>query len=81
MSLAQRRLRANSCQLAQDGQAVANRAQVDGLTVFVISNKVTLPEDASQPPVYDGNVTIHPEITTNMSGGGRGEGTGLTAGQ
>jgi hypothetical protein len=48
---------------------------------LVVSNKVTLPEDDSQPPVYDDNVTIHPEITTNLSGGGRGEGTGLTAEQ
>lgn len=63
------------------GQAVANRAQVDGLTVFVVSNKVTVPEDESQPPVYAEGVSIHAEVTTKPSGEGRGEGTGLTVGQ
>lgn len=54
---------------------------MDGLTVFVVSNKVTLPEDESQPPVYAEGVTIHAEVTTKPNGEGRGEGTGLTVGQ
>lgn len=50
-----------------------------GLQVFVVTNEVTLPEDDSQLPTYADDVVIHPEITTNRNGGGRGEGTGLTS--
>jgi tyrosinase len=50
------------------------------LTVFVVSNKVTLPEDNSKFPIYADDVTIYPEITTRLNGEGRGDGTGLTAG-
>ena len=57
-----------------------DRSQVTGLTVFVVTNEVTLPEDESALPVYAHEVEIHPEITTNANGNGRGDGTGLTAG-
>lgn len=50
-----------------------NLADVQGLTVFVVSNEVTVPEDSSQFPIYANNVKIYPAITT-----GRGDGTGLT---
>ena len=59
---------------------VEDRRRVTGLRVFVISNEVTLPEDESELPIYAHNVVIHPEITTNANGSGRGDGTGLTAG-
>ena len=58
---------------------LADRSQVPGLTVFVISNEVTVAEDEDQPPVYAEDVTIHADITTNRDGVGRGNGTGLTA--
>jgi tyrosinase len=67
------------CKLQTDGTIVENRSDVNGLTVFVVSNEVTVPEDEAQPPIYAPDVTIYPEITTNVNGGGRGEGTGLTA--
>lgn len=55
-----------------------NRGAVDGLTVFVVSNVVTVPNGIDEMPIYDDNVTVYPEITTNRDGAGRGEGTGLT---
>ncbi|KAF2740941.1 Di-copper centre-containing protein [Polyplosphaeria fusca] len=60
-----------------NGNVADDRSSIEGLKVFVVSNKVTLPEDPAQPPVYDFNVTIHPEITTKTDGTGRGDGTGL----
>ena len=54
------------------------------MTVFVVSNKVTLSEDDSQPTIYDPEVTIYPEITTKAGDNnraGRGEGTGLAVGE
>ena len=65
----------------QNGTILENRSDVGGLTVFVVSNEVTLPRDASQFPTYAHDVTIYPEITTNRAGTGRGDGTGLIAGQ
>jgi tyrosinase len=62
------------------GSIVQDRSEIAGLTVFVVSNKVTLPESETELPIYDEDVTIYPEITTNMNGAGRGDGTGLTAG-
>ncbi|OCL03657.1 Di-copper centre-containing protein, partial [Glonium stellatum] len=59
-----------------DGNIVDNRSNVDHLTVFVVSNEVTVPENEAQLPIYAPDVKIYPEITTNMNGGGRGEGTG-----
>ncbi|KAF2197120.1 Di-copper centre-containing protein [Delitschia confertaspora ATCC 74209] len=58
---------------------VKDRSAVAGLTVFVVSNEVTLPEDEYQLPIYADTVTVYPEITTKKdSSEGRGEGTGLT---
>ena len=48
------------------------------MTVFVVSNKVTVPDDPDEMPIYDEEVTVYPEITTKQNGAGRGEGTGLT---
>jgi len=55
-----------------------NRSLVEGLTVAVASNEVTIPEDDDQLPIYAPDIVWHPEITTRLEGGGRGEGTGLT---
>jgi len=63
-----------------DGNIIENRSDVGGLTVFVVSNEVTIPEDEAQLPIYAEEVKIHAEITTKPNGTGRGEGTGLTAG-
>lgn len=64
-----------------DGTIVNTRSDVRGLVVFVVSNEVTVPKSDGQLPIYAPDVTIHPEITTNMDREGRGDGTGLTAGQ
>lgn len=48
--------------------------------MLVVSNEVTIPEDEGRLPIYAPDVTLYPEITTNQQGGGRGGGTGLTAG-
>lgn len=64
---------------SQDGEIVEDRSQVAGLTVFVVTNGVTLPQDASQLPIYDEDVVVRPEVTTNRDRQGRGNGTGLTA--
>ena len=64
--------------ILQSGAVLDNRSAVDGLTVFVVSNKVTVPDSIDEMPTYDDNVTVYPEITTNTNGAGRGEGTGLT---
>lgn len=64
----------------QDGQVLEDRSQVDGLIVFVVTNEVTLPADGSRP-TYAPDVVIHPQITTNRTGTGRGNGTGLIQGQ
>ncbi|KAL8790996.1 MAG: hypothetical protein Q9195_006070 [Heterodermia aff. obscurata] len=58
-----------------NGTILQDRSQVTDLTVFVVTNEVTLPEDPSALPIYAPDVNIYPEITD-----GRGEGTGLTAG-
>ena len=63
-----------------DGTVLPNRSDVAGLLVFVVSNEVTLPPDEGEFPTYAPTVKVHPSITTNVQGGGRGEGTGLTAG-
>ncbi|KAH7353162.1 common central domain of tyrosinase-domain-containing protein [Pyrenochaeta sp. MPI-SDFR-AT-0127] len=63
-----------------NGSVADSRSEVAGLTVFVVSNKVTLPEDDAQLPVYAKEVDIHPQITTNLEGHGRGDGTGLAVG-
>ncbi len=60
-----------------DGTVVDNRSDVEGLKVFVISNEVTLPEDDTKLPIYAPDVTIYPDITTNVQRTGRGNGTGL----
>ena len=58
---------------------MTDRSAVEGLTVFVVSQEVTLPEGDAGFPSYAPSVTPYPQITTNAQGGGRGEGTGLTA--
>ncbi|KAL9088475.1 MAG: hypothetical protein Q9165_006199 [Trypethelium subeluteriae] len=63
-----------------DGTVVEDRSQVTGLTVFVVTNEVTLPEDNYSLPIYAPDVEIYPKITTSQNGNGRGNGTGLTAG-
>lgn len=67
----------------QDGEIIEDRSQVAGLTVFVVTNGVTLPSPqdvhVSPLPVYDEEVVVRPEITTNRDHQGRGNGTGLTA--
>lgn len=65
----------------QNGAVIEDRSQLPGLTVFVVSNEVTLPEDESHPPRYAPDVTIHRDVTTNRTGGGRGNGTGLARGE
>ena len=64
-------------QLQNNGTRLDDRSLVRGLTVFVVSNKVTIPNDESQVPIYAPDVKIYPEITTNRDGSGRGDGTGL----
>jgi len=54
------------------------RDQLPGLLVGVISNKVTLPQNANEFPSYSEHVTVHPKITTRRDGTGRAEGTGVT---
>lgn len=61
-----------------DGTILPNRSDVAGLLVFVVSNEVTLPADEGEFPIYAPTVQVHPSITTNLQGGGRGDGTGLT---
>ena len=61
-----------------DGTVLPNRSDVAGLLVFVVSNEVTLPSDEGEYPIYAPDVKVHPSITTNVQGGGRGDGTGLT---
>ncbi|KAL9100136.1 MAG: hypothetical protein Q9163_004452 [Psora crenata] len=61
-----------------DGTVLPNRSDVAGLLVFVVSNEVTLPPDDGEFPVYAPTVKVHPSITTNPQGNGRGDGTGLT---
>ena len=65
----------------QNGVALENRAAVEGLTVFVVSNEVTVPEEEHRLPIYAPDVTIHRQITTDRNGAGRGDGTGLAVGQ
>jgi len=65
----------------KDGTVLENRGAVDGLTVAVVSNEVTIPEDNDKLPIYSPEVKFWPEITTSLQGQGRGEGTGLTADQ
>lgn len=48
------------------------------LTVSVISNEVTVPSAPDRLPIYAPDVTLYPEVTTNVNGGSRGDGTGLT---
>lgn len=69
------------CKSQGDGTIVNTRSDVRGLVVFVVSNEVTVPASDGQLPIYAPDVTIHPEITMNRDGEGRGDGTGLTAGQ
>lgn len=53
-----------------------HRNAVEGLLVGVISNEVTLPENAYSLPRYSPDITIYPEITTKQDGRhGRAEGT------
>lgn len=58
-----------------------HRDDLKGLLVGVVSNEVTLPGTADGFPSYSEYIKVYPEITTNRDGGGRGEGTGVTAGQ
>lgn len=62
----------------KDGTILDNRGLVDGLTVAVVSNEVTIPENDNLLPIYAPTVELYPQITTNLHGGGRGEGTGFT---
>jgi tyrosinase len=71
-------MKANQSQSQSDGTVVEQRAQVDGLTVFVVSNKVTVPIHDNSMPTYEETVDIHAAVTTNLNGTGRGDGTGLT---
>lgn len=64
--------------IQNDGTVVEDRSRITGLTVFVVTNEVTLPEDEDALPIYAHDVAIHPEITTKANGNGRGDGTGLT---
>lgn len=66
--------------MQSNGTVADHRSEVAGLTVFVISNKVTLPEDDAQLPDYANDVDIHVSIMTNLEGRGRGDGTGLAVG-
>ena len=71
-------MRCNLNSLQSDGTVLEDKSHVKGLLVFVVSNEVTIPEDDTQLPIYAPNVQIHPEVTTNREGTGRGDGTGLT---
>ncbi|PPJ60917.1 hypothetical protein CBER1_06201 [Cercospora berteroae] len=67
--------------VAVDKQALDDRSQVPSLTVFVISNEVTVTEPLDELPIFADDVTIHAEATTNRDGSGRGNGTGLAVGE
>ncbi|KAF2213581.1 hypothetical protein CERZMDRAFT_39490, partial [Cercospora zeae-maydis SCOH1-5] len=67
--------------VAVDKQALDDRSQVPGLTVFVISNEVTVTEPTDELPIFADDVVIHAEATTNRDGSGRGNGTGLAVGE
>ncbi|KAI1057476.1 hypothetical protein LB507_011584 [Fusarium sp. FIESC RH6] len=64
----------NGTRLKPDGK----RGDLPGLLVGVVSNKVTLPQNANEFPSYSEHVTVHPKITTRRDGTGRAEGTGVT---
>lgn len=63
----------------QNGQRLRrHRDDLAGLLVGVVSNEVTLPDTENGFPTYSKYIKVHPEITTNREGNGRGEGTGVT---
>lgn len=63
-----------------NGAVVTDQSAIDGLTVFVVSNEVTVSADPDVLPEYADLVTIHPAATTraNTEDQGIGHGTGLT---
>ncbi|USW56418.1 Putative tyrosinase copper-binding domain, di-copper centre-containing domain superfamily, tyosinase [Septoria linicola] len=67
--------------VAVDHQALDDRSQVPGLTVFVVSNEVTATQPTDELPIFADEVVIHAQATTNLDGTGRGNGTGLAVGE
>ncbi|KAK2011866.1 Di-copper centre-containing protein [Colletotrichum eremochloae] len=52
------------------------RSRLRNLLVSVVTNEVTVPGSPTGLPQYADEVVPRPEVTTNRSGSGRGEGTG-----
>jgi tyrosinase len=53
---------------SQGNGTVVSRSQLDSITVQIVSGKVRIPDDPTQPLEYNDEWNVHPEITAGTEG-------------